>query len=103
MTNAGAPHLKGIAVSPSCGTRRKSSATLILGAMRIGTAFKKRVFMNEPFHYYRPYKDDSMTDRRPLNPSVTVPKPGGGVQPRSRNQDGQVRDKRDDAGKPRKK
>lgn len=44
-----------------------------------------------------------MTDRRPLNPNVTVPKPGGGVQPRSRNQDGQVRDKRSDAGKPRKK
>lgn len=52
---------------------------------------------------YLAYKDDSMTDRRPLNPNVTVPKPGGGVQPRSRNQDGQVRDKRDDAGKPRKK
>jgi hypothetical protein len=49
------------------------------------------------------YKDDNMTDRRPLNPNVTVPKPGGGVQPRSRNQDGSVRDKRDDAGKPRKK
>jgi len=43
-----------------------------------------------------------MTDRRPLNPNVNVPKPGGGVQPRSRNQDGQVRDKRSDAGKPRK-
>ncbi|SUD69804.1 Uncharacterised protein [Pseudomonas putida] len=44
-----------------------------------------------------------MTDRRRLNPNVTVPKPGGGVQSRSRNQDGQVRDKRSDAGKPRKK
>lgn len=43
-----------------------------------------------------------MTDRRPLNPNVTVPKPGGGSQPRSRNKDGQVRDKRSDAGKPKK-
>jgi hypothetical protein len=42
-----------------------------------------------------------MTDRRPLNPNVTVPKKGGGDQPRSRNQDGEVRKKREDAGKPR--
>lgn len=41
-----------------------------------------------------------MTDRRPINKDVTVPKPGGGQQPRSRNQDGQIRDKRSDAGKP---
>ena len=46
---------------------------------------------------------EKMTDRRPLNPNVTVPKPGGGEQPRSRNNDGQVRDKRSDAGKPKKK
>ncbi len=44
-----------------------------------------------------------MTDRRPINPNVNVPKPGGGEQPRSRNNDGQIRDKRSDAGKPRKK
>ena len=44
-----------------------------------------------------------MTDRRPFNPNVTVPKPGGGTQPRSRNDDGQLREKRSDAGKPRKK
>lgn len=46
--------------------------------------------------------ENNMTDRRPLNPNVNVPKPGGGKQPRSRNQDGQVRDKRSDAGKPKK-
>ena len=39
-----------------------------------------------------------MTDRRPINKDVNVPKPGGGEQPRSRNQDGQIRDKRSDAG-----
>lgn len=39
-----------------------------------------------------------ITDRRPLNPNVIVQKPGGGIQPRTRNQDGQVRDKRSDAG-----
>lgn len=49
------------------------------------------------------FKEEEMADRRPLNPNVTVPKPGGGEQPRSRNKDGQVREKRDDAGKPRKK
>ena len=38
------------------------------------------------------------TDRRPFNPNVVVPKPGGGTQPRSRNDDGRVRDKRSDAG-----
>jgi len=43
-----------------------------------------------------------MADRRPLNDSVVVPKPGGGTQPRDRNQDGTVRKKRDDAGKKRK-
>lgn len=43
-----------------------------------------------------------MSDRRPLNPNVNVPKPGEGTQPRDRNQDGTVRKKRDDAGKPRK-
>lgn len=43
-----------------------------------------------------------MTDRRPLNPNVTVPKKGGGEQPRSRNEDGQIRKKRDDTGKTRK-
>lgn len=43
-----------------------------------------------------------MTDRRPLNPNVTVPKKGGGAQPRSRNDDGRIREKRSDAGKPRK-
>ncbi|WP_414500030.1 MULTISPECIES: hypothetical protein [unclassified Zymobacter] len=41
-----------------------------------------------------------MTDRRPLNPNVTVPKKGGGEQPRSRNDNGRVRGKRNDAGKP---
>lgn len=44
-----------------------------------------------------------MTDRRPINRDVTVPKPGGGEQPRSRNNDGRIREKRSDAGKPRKK
>jgi hypothetical protein len=44
-----------------------------------------------------------MTDRRPLNKNVNVPKPGGGEQPRSRNQDGQIRDKRSDSGKSRSK
>lgn len=29
-----------------------------------------------------------MADRRPLNPGVVVPKPGGGTQPRDRNNDG---------------
>lgn len=43
-----------------------------------------------------------MADRRPLNPNVVVPKPGGGVQPRDRNNDGRVRGKRSDAGKSRK-
>lgn len=32
-----------------------------------------------------------MTDRRPLNDKVVVPKPGGGTQPRSRNEDGRER------------
>lgn len=41
-----------------------------------------------------------MTDRRPINPNVNVPKPGGGEQPRSRNKDGQIRDKRSDAENP---
>lgn len=50
------------------------------------------------------FKDEEMaTDRRPINPHVTVPKPGGGEQPRSRNNDGQIRDKRSDAGKPKRK
>lgn len=44
----------------------------------------------------------NMADRRPLNPGVVVPKPGGGTQPRDRNNDGRVRGKRSDAGKPRK-
>lgn len=48
-------------------------------------------------------KEEEMTDRRPINPNVNVPKPGGGEQPRARNKDGQIREKRDDAGKPRKK
>lgn len=39
-----------------------------------------------------------MADRRPLNPGVVVPKPGGGTQPRDRNNDGRVREKRSDAG-----
>lgn len=43
-----------------------------------------------------------MTDRRPLNPGVVVSKPGGGTQPCDRNNDGQVREKRSDAGEPRK-
>jgi hypothetical protein len=43
------------------------------------------------------------TDRTPLNKNVVVPKPGGGTQPRSRNDNGRVRDKRSDAGKPRPK
>lgn len=43
-----------------------------------------------------------MADRRPLNPNVVVPKPGGGTQPRDRNKDGTVRGKRSDAGKKRK-
>jgi hypothetical protein len=42
-----------------------------------------------------------MTDRRPINKNVVVPKPGGGTQPRSRNNDGQIRDKRSDAKKPK--
>lgn len=40
-----------------------------------------------------------MTDRRPINKDVNVPKPGGGEQSRSRNDDGQIRKKREDAGK----
>jgi len=40
-----------------------------------------------------------MADRRPFNPNVTVPKPGGGSQPRDRNINGTVRKKRSDAGK----
>lgn len=44
-----------------------------------------------------------MADRRPINPHVNVPKPGGGTQPRDRNNDGSIRKKRSDAGKPRKK
>jgi hypothetical protein len=40
-----------------------------------------------------------MTDRRPINKNVNVPKPGYGEQPCSRNQDGQIRDKRRDEGK----
>ncbi|WP_235029011.1 hypothetical protein, partial [Mycoplasmoides pneumoniae] len=43
-----------------------------------------------------------MADRRPLNPHVVVPKPGGGTQPRDRNNNGRVREKRSDAGKSRK-
>lgn len=43
-----------------------------------------------------------MTDRRPINKNVNVPKEGGGKQPRSRNDDGQIREKRSDAGKKRK-
>lgn len=43
-----------------------------------------------------------MADRRPLNPGVVVPKPGSGTQPRDRNNDGGVREKRSDADKPRK-
>jgi len=43
-----------------------------------------------------------MADRRPLNPYVVVPKPSGGTQPRSRNNDGRIRGKRSDSGKPRK-
>jgi len=43
-----------------------------------------------------------MADRRPLNPNVVVPKPGGGTQPRDRNKDVTVRGKRSDAGKKRK-
>ena len=43
-----------------------------------------------------------MTDRRPINKNVIVPKPIGAEQPRSRNLDGgQIRDKRSDAGKSR--
>lgn len=48
------------------------------------------------------FRGTTMTDRRPINKDVNVPKPGGGEQPRSRNQDGQIRDKRSDAGKPKK-
>jgi len=44
-----------------------------------------------------------MTDRRPINKGVVVPKPGGGDQPRSRNDDGQIRKKRSDAEKPKDK
>lgn len=47
--------------------------------------------------------DFAMTDRRPINKNVNVPKPGGGEQPRSRNQDGKIRDKRRDAGISRRK
>lgn len=43
-----------------------------------------------------------MTNRRLLDKDVVVPKPGGGTQPRSRNENGRVRAKRSDAGKPRK-
>jgi len=43
-----------------------------------------------------------MADRRPLNSDVVVPKPGGGTQPRDCNNGGKVREKRSDAGKPRK-
>jgi hypothetical protein len=43
-----------------------------------------------------------MADRRPLNTGVVVPKPGGGTQPRDRNNDGTVRKKRSDAGKTKK-
>lgn len=42
-----------------------------------------------------------MTNRIPINKYVTVPKPGGGTQPRSRNDDGRLREKRSDAGKRR--
>ncbi len=42
-----------------------------------------------------------MADRRPINPYVNVPKPGGGSQPRDRNNDGSIRKKRSDAGKKR--
>lgn len=44
-----------------------------------------------------------MANRTPINPHVNVPKPGGGEQPRDRNNDGSLRKKRSDAGKPRKK
>lgn len=44
-----------------------------------------------------------MTDRRTINKNVNVPKPGVGEQPRSRNQHGQIRDKRSDVGKSRSK
>ncbi|WP_256658255.1 MULTISPECIES: hypothetical protein [unclassified Pseudomonas] len=44
-----------------------------------------------------------MTGRSPINPNVNVPKLGDGELPRSRNKNGQIREKRDDAGKPRKK
>ena len=40
-----------------------------------------------------------MTNRTPINPNVTVPKPGGGKQPRTRNENGRERKKRSDAGK----
>lgn len=63
-------------------------------------------------HYTRSFKRNgnfaillgnaNIADRRPLNPGVVVPKPGGGTQPRDRNNDGRVRGKRSDAGKPRK-
>lgn len=43
-----------------------------------------------------------MTDRRPINDHVNVPKPGGGEQPRSRNDDGKERKKRSDTGEKRK-
>ncbi|KXF80617.1 hypothetical protein ATN88_08135 [Enterovibrio coralii] len=33
----------------------------------------------------------TMADRRPINPNVNVPKPGGGEQPRDRNNDGKLR------------
>lgn len=59
-------------------------------------AYQKR---RQLCHSFRKRK---MADRRPLNPGVVVPKPGGGTQPRDRNNDGRVRGKRSDAGKPRK-
>lgn len=43
-----------------------------------------------------------MADRIPPNPDVVVPKAGVGTQPRDRNNDGRVREKRSDAGKSRK-
>lgn len=43
----------------------------------------------------------TMADRRPLNPHVNVPRPGGGEQPRDRNNNGRLRKKRSDAGKSR--
>jgi hypothetical protein len=44
-----------------------------------------------------------MADRRAgSKQGPYVPSPGGGIQPRSRNQDGTWRKKRSDADKPRK-